>query len=183
MDKKILRQKIRNQRKVITAQDALIAGEFLLKQLIDLLNASHKIAIYHASAGEIDVQPIVEYCLSNGKEVYQAIAWKTVREMRFERIYDSQPQQMFVDADYELKQEIKCYNLDLVILPLIAIDNHGYRLGQGGGYYDTTFASSEERPILCGVGYEWQMQDSVPCDEWDKPLDYFASEQKLYKFK
>lgn len=182
MDKKILRQKIRNQRKDIPAQDALQAGQFLLRQLIELVNTNAKIAIYHACGGEIDLQPIIEYCLAMGKEVYQPIAWLNDRAMRFERIYSSCHQPMFVGEDYELKQEIKCYNLDLVILPLIAIDRQGYRLGQGGGYYDTTFANMHQRPVLCGVGYEWQMQDSVPRDEWDVPLDYFASEQRIYKF-
>ena len=62
------------------------------------------------------------------------------------------------------------------------MDKSGHRLGQGGGYYDSTFGKLTPRPIMCGVGYEWQLRDVIPSDEWDVPLDYFVSDQHIYKF-
>jgi 5,10-methenyltetrahydrofolate synthetase len=110
------------------------------------------------------------------------IATRGSKIMRFEQIFDAKPRDIFYPEDYELVSEVKWYNLDLVLLPLVAIDTKGYRLGQGGGYYDTTFAKRERLPFLCGIGYEQQLIAQVPCEEWDLCLDYFASESQLLKF-
>lgn len=182
MDKVSLRREVRIKRKEITVEETIIAGEQLLIQMRNLLEKYQKIAIYHACNGEISLEPLIKYALNNGKEIYQPIATKTSKILRFERMKSSAPTDIFVDEGYELYNEIKCYNLDLVIIPLLAIDKDGYRLGQGGGYYDSTLENVIHRPILCGVGYEWQMYDAVPYDSWDLPLDYFVSEQRLYKF-
>lgn len=182
MDKKKLRQIVRNRRKFITKEQSIVAGEYLLMHIKSLIDSATKISIYHACYGEISLSPVIDYALANGKEVYQPIATHQSKILSFERIYTSKEFPMFAPEDYELNQEIKCYNLDLIIMPLIAIDHIGHRLGQGGGYYDATLSNLSNRPVLCGVGYQWQMFENVPTDSWDVPLDYFVSEQKIYRF-
>jgi 5-formyltetrahydrofolate cyclo-ligase len=73
---------------------------------------------------------------------------------------------------------------DLVLVPLVAIDSHGTRLGRGKGHYDRTLLSlKKSRARLIGVG--WQLQrltETIPTDEWDIPLDAFASPDGLEVF-
>ncbi|MBN8737209.1 MAG: 5-formyltetrahydrofolate cyclo-ligase [Xanthomonadales bacterium] len=74
--------------------------------------------------------------------------------------------------------------MDVVLLPLLAFDRSGGRLGTGGGWYDTTFAFLHDatrpaRPLLVGVGYAFQEIESVPVEAWDVPLDYVATEEEL----
>ena len=66
---------------------------------------------------------------------------------------------------------------DLVLVPLIAIDGHGTRLGRGKGHYDRALVRLRKmRAKLIGVGWPLQrLGDTIPADAWDIPLDGFAS--------
>lgn len=74
--------------------------------------------------------------------------------------------------------------LDVVLVPLLAFDGRGNRLGTGGGFYDTTFAflrdqSRPARPLLVGIGYAFQQVESLGVESWDVTLDYVATEHEL----
>jgi len=78
--------------------------------------------------------------------------------------------------------------LDIVLMPLVAFDPSGNRLGMGGGYYDRTFAYLDaraiwKRPLLIGIAYEFQRVASLPSQTWDVPLDGVATEKQLYHFR
>jgi 5-formyltetrahydrofolate cyclo-ligase len=66
---------------------------------------------------------------------------------------------------------------DLILVPLIAIDSHGTRLGRGKGHYDRALSRLKRTGArLVGVG--WQLQrltETIPTDPWDVPLHGFAS--------
>jgi 5-formyltetrahydrofolate cyclo-ligase len=70
---------------------------------------------------------------------------------------------------------------NLVLVPLIAIDHRGTRLGRGKGHYDRALISLKKNGAgLIGVG--WPMQrvaDTIPADDWDVPLDAFASPEGI----
>ena len=66
---------------------------------------------------------------------------------------------------------------DLILVPLIAIDGRGTRLGRGKGHYDRALARLRRSGArLIGVGWPLQrLADTIPADDWDIPLDAFAS--------
>ncbi len=70
---------------------------------------------------------------------------------------------------------------DVVLAPLLAFDSDGYRLGQGGGYYDRTLAALRSRGALTaiGVGFAVQRTDRVPRDVNDARLDWILTEEML----
>lgn len=75
-------------------------------------------------------------------------------------------------------------HMDVVLLPLLAFDARGNRLGTGGGWYDSTFAFLREqprpaRPLLVGVAYAFQQVEALPAEGWDVPLDYIATDAAL----
>lgn len=67
---------------------------------------------------------------------------------------------------------------DLIIAPLIGFDRDGYRLGQGGGYYDRTLAALRAAgPLLViGLAYAGQEVERAPRDDHDQPLDAILTE-------
>ena len=72
--------------------------------------------------------------------------------------------------------------LDLVLLPLLAFDRRGYRLGMGGGYYDSALAcrkNAAARPRLFGVAYAHQEVEALPTDPWDVRLDGIITEKEI----
>lgn len=77
-------------------------------------------------------------------------------------------------------------DLDLLILPLVAFDTEGYRLGMGGGFYDRSLASISHRqhwqhPRLLGVGHAFQQLDRVPREPWDVPLSIICTDLACHR--
>ena len=73
---------------------------------------------------------------------------------------------------------------DLILVPLIAIDGRGTRLGRGKGHYDRALIHlKKSKARLVGIGWPLQrLADTIPADEWDVPLHAFASPDGIQKF-
>jgi 5-formyltetrahydrofolate cyclo-ligase len=74
---------------------------------------------------------------------------------------------------------------DLVLVPLIAVDGSGTRLGRGKGHYDRALIRLKKNGArLIGLGWAMQrLSETIPADEWDVPLDGFASPDGLELFR
>ena len=76
---------------------------------------------------------------------------------------------------------------EIMLVPLLAIDREGNRLGYGGGYFDRTFLrrrQSGQAPLVTvGIAYEAQIVSHVPNDERDIRLDWLITEQNVYRFE
>jgi 5-formyltetrahydrofolate cyclo-ligase len=86
-----------------------------------------------------------------------------------------------------LHETARSFSLDLVLVPLVAFDMEGNRIGMGKGYYDHTLAFLQRRshwrkPRLVGIAYELQMFDQIPRQPWDIPLDAVVTEKAFYNF-
>ena len=68
--------------------------------------------------------------------------------------------------------------LDLVIVPGIAFDRHGHRVGYGGGYYDEFLAGV--KAVKIGLAYSFQMVDEIPTRADDERVDIIVTDQKIY---
>ena len=73
---------------------------------------------------------------------------------------------------------------DVLIIPMLAFDRKGYRLGYGGGFYDRTLDKLRKRKkvIAIGVAYADQEIASVPVGQHDQPLNYVMTEREIVKF-
>ncbi|MEO7655441.1 MAG: 5-formyltetrahydrofolate cyclo-ligase [Sphingomicrobium sp.] len=74
---------------------------------------------------------------------------------------------------------------DLILVPLVAIDRRGTRLGRGKGHYDAALARLRKGGAkLVGLGWAMQLLDeAIPADDWDVPLDGFASPAGIHWFQ
>jgi len=73
-------------------------------------------------------------------------------------------------------QTARCVTPDVVLLPLVAADPAGYRLGYGGGYFDRTLAATVPRPLTIGVGFELAIVPDIHPEPHDIPLDLIVTE-------
>ena len=80
---------------------------------------------------------------------------------------------------------VRIGNLDVVLVPLVAFDRAGHRLGMGAGYYDRALAARRDRgrayrrPKLVGIAYACQEVDSIEPRAWDVALDAVVTEREL----
>ena len=73
---------------------------------------------------------------------------------------------------------------DALLIPLLAFDEHGNRLGYGGGFYDRTIASLKiDNPelITIGIAYDGQKIAHLPVDDYDQILDMIVTDRAIYK--
>jgi len=73
--------------------------------------------------------------------------------------------------------------IDLVVAPGLGFDSEGNRLGRGGAYYDRFFANKELKALRCGFAFTEQVVDSVPTTEYDEPVDFLVTDEKVMYFK
>lgn len=69
--------------------------------------------------------------------------------------------------------------LDAVLVPGLAFDHGGHRLGRGGGHYDRFLASVRPDCLRIGMCFAGQVLDAVPLDPWDQPVDVIMTERGL----
>lgn len=71
---------------------------------------------------------------------------------------------------------------DVLLVPMLAFDRRGYRLGYGGGFYDRSLEKLRalKKVVAVGVAYHAQMVDEVPLGPHDAPLDYVMTEQETF---
>lgn len=187
-----LRQQMRRARRALTAQQQKFAAQNLLgniSTLPEFIRADH-IAIYLPADGEIDPRPLLERCWAMGKKTYLPV----LHPIRHNRLW-------FAPYDASTPMTRNCYSieeprldkaprrpawaLDLVLLPLVAFDAQGGRMGMGGGYYDRTFAFSQRQkglrgPALIGLAHELQRVDQLPVESWDIPLAGILTDRQRY---
>ena len=75
---------------------------------------------------------------------------------------------------------------DIVLVPCLAFDKFGYRMGYGGGYYDRTFAKLKDLEhsfISVAIAYDDQRVEHVVHDKYDERIDYIITEKSIYKIK
>ena len=139
--------------------------------------AADRIAAYWPLGSELDTRLFLYAALERQKSVYLPVVrgesmwfsrWRGETPARDRSTGLTQPR---LSADRMLNRAF----LDLVLVPLVAFDRFGGRLGQGGGYYDRYFQLHREkrwrRPSLIGVAYDFQEVAQVPSDRWDVALD------------
>lgn len=67
----------------------------------------------------------------------------------------------------------------LLLVPGLAFDNRGYRVGYGGGYYDALLDHIGPEMIVMGLGFELQVVDHIPEDPHDLPVDWLCTEKRI----
>ena len=73
--------------------------------------------------------------------------------------------------------------IDLIVVPALAYDRRGNRLGKGGGFYDRFLALPSRRGVPCGLGFDEQLLDEVPTDDHDHPIDMVVTDKEVLRFK
>lgn len=73
-------------------------------------------------------------------------------------------------------------DIDLIIVPALAYDRGGARLGRGGGFYDRLLSEPGARAITCGLGFSEQLIDKLPADKHDQPVDILVTDTEVLRF-
>ena len=133
---------------------------------------------YHALGAELNPWPVLRRLEAAGARIVLPAAPEPHAPLMFRAFAPNQPLSPDAAKIPSPTEEAEALTPDLVIAPLIAFDRQGYRLGQGGGYYDRTLAAlrASGRLFVIGLAYAGQEVDQIPRDAHDQPLDAILTE-------
>jgi 5-formyltetrahydrofolate cyclo-ligase len=187
--RQLLRQSLRRRRNAVPDAARKATALRIARVLrAHILRPGLRIAIYSAFDGEIDVTPTALLAQRMQCRLFApVIIDKSQRQMEFVRVGMSSAMQSNTLGIHEPRDDvlrrIDPRRLDVILVPVIAFDAHGWRLGFGGGYYDRKLAFRQRcalrKPILIGVGYEFQRVAPVTASHWDVKLDFIVTERGL----
>lgn len=192
-----MRQSLRKQilaiRKSLDASFCRKAAERVTNKLINsnFYRQSYNIAIYLDIKNELPTKKLIEQIWQAKKNCYLPILAEDNKSLHFIKYNENsiliKNYLGILEPVFDDGSLIAPSNLDLVITPLVGFDIYGNRLGMGGGFYDRTFAfkkqSPNEKPLLIGIGYEFQKIEAIKNETWDVKLDYIITENSIYKTK
>lgn len=173
MDKQQLRKYIREKKRAMTPEEIQDRSRRLAELLAasEAYRAAKSIYGYLPYNQEVRTTPMLEQALRDGKRV--AVPKVYGEEMRFlwmedlslvEKGYAGIPEPI---ADGPIARD----ETALVLMPGLAFDPQGHRLGYGGGFYDKFLASEPGHPTIA-LCYEFQMLPSLDTEEHDIPVDW-----------
>ena len=79
------------------------------------------------------------------------------------------------------KRPVAENDIDVIIVPGLAFDRRGGRMGFGAGYYDRLLIKTNA--VKIGLCYDFQLMDSVPSEEHDVPMDYIITEKEIVEIR
>ena len=172
MDKKELRRQIREQKRAMTESEIVEKSEKLgaLFAASALYQNAKTIYGYLPYNQEVRTIPMLEQALRDGKVV--AVPKVIGDEMVFIRMDDlTQVEKGYAGIPEPIANGPAADDPHaLVLMPGLAFDPQGHRIGYGGGFYDRFLASEPEHPTLA-LCYDFQMLPHVETEEFDIPVD------------
>ena len=193
-NKNNLRKLIRQKRNQLDAHEqdlhAYDIARLITRQQSFL--SAKRIACYLAEDGEIDPSYIIEKAWQYKKAVFLPVLPPTGKSLFFAPYTIKTKLKInqfgIPEPDTDPAHWVRARELSLILLPLVAFDDKGNRLGMGGGYYDRSLAFIKHRkqwhnPKLIGLAHELQKVDALSREAWDIPLNMIATEKKFYSSK
>ncbi len=187
-----LRAQLRERRRALAPDARELAATQLATQLLDTraFRASHHVACYLPSDGEIDTLAVIQHIRRLGKQCYLPV----LSRLSHDRLWfaPAAPGVALVVNRFGIPEPavptrmlVRAQALDLLLLPLVGFDTHGHRLGRGGGFYDRSLEFLRHRrcwrkPHVIGLAYDFQKVAALPRDAWDIPLNAIATDQAVY---
>jgi 5-formyltetrahydrofolate cyclo-ligase len=187
-EKARLRKQMRAARRQLGPQAQAQASNALLSHALatSLFASGHRVAAYWAAGGELSLKPLLALLLARGVFVYLP---RVVGdgEMHFFRFHGENflalSQHGIFSPIVDAAGPITAHDIDVMLLPLLAFDPRGARLGQGGGYYDRYLQGiSANKPLRVGVGFHFQALAQVPHATLDERLHAAITDQGVFRF-
>lgn len=180
MSKNAIRKRILSQRDALSPLEIAslsqqIAAEFLSSAVYA---AASTLALYCSIRSEVVTSGIFAAAVEAGKCVLYPRTVGTTLEFVAVETLESLVASRFGICEPTSGEKLPLSKIDLLVLPGVAFDKQGIRLGYGLGCYDRALAA-EGRPTLVGLAYDFQVVASLPREKHDIPVDIVVTERKI----
>jgi 5-formyltetrahydrofolate cyclo-ligase len=192
LDRNAIRRLVRERRRALSnhERDHLSARLSARITRSPLFHNSRTLALYLPNDGEVDLTAVAQAAWSMGKRCFLPVLSPLYHNRLWFAPYTAESTlelNRFGIPEPALNWRAMrpVWTLDLLLMPLVAFDPQGNRLGMGGGFYDRTLAylarrSQWRKPHLVGTAFEFQRFPTLPNEPWDVPLEGVITEAAIY---
>jgi 5-formyltetrahydrofolate cyclo-ligase len=180
-----IREFISGKRKMLRFEWVMQQSEIAAKKMIALpeFRKAKTVCCYVALPGEVMTQEIIEKCWDGNKKVcVPAFREETKRyELAgFER------NARLAEGLYGVPEPAEagwtaCEKVDFIVVPGLAFDASGGRVGHGGGHYDKILQRLRKQAFRAGLAFDFQVLGRVPMETWDVGVDAVITEKRVIR--
>jgi 5-formyltetrahydrofolate cyclo-ligase len=175
-----LRQQIREALGKISLAVRTVESHDLCRRLEPQVHSAHTILFYAPLPDELDVWPLLEKLLKT-PTICALPAFDEATQFYSARRIKNLETDIFtgkfgVSEPLMELEEIPLNKFDLILVPGVAFDLSGNRLGRGKGFYDRILA--EASGIKCGIGYDFQLLETIPTENHDAKVDFIFTPER-----
>lgn len=169
-----LRRQIRARLKNIPPAVRAVESIGLCERLKAQMQSAHTILFFASLTDELDIWPVLELSLALGNDC--ALPFFEAGKNAYGARVLGKLATDIVIGQFGVREpaphcaEISLNQFDLVLVPGLAFDLHGNRLGRGRGFYDRLLGQASG--VKCGVGYDFQLLENVPVEPHDAKVDF-----------
>jgi len=183
MGKESIRKEMIKKRESMSAEEVDSLSNAICSKLasIPAVRDANSVGIYLSFRNEVCVESLFENFSDEGKRIFAPIVEGD--SIRFARL----PSLNDVDVGFRGVKEPRSKNytgensIDVFLVPGVAFDKDGFRLGWGRGYYDS-FLSNKKEVAKIGIAYDFQIVENCEAEMHDVRMDFVVTERRLLSF-
>ena len=183
LNKKTLRKEMKSIRNQLSMDKKLNSDNNIFNRLINsnFYKNSSEIFIFVSFGSEVDTIKFINHALNEDKNIYvpKVIDKNLMIAVKLHTMKDLKEGYYGVLEPQKIDETLNPNDLDLVILPGLAFDRCGNRLGYGGGFYDRFLDKIDKSTTLLAVSYNFQILDSIPHNENDIKVEFILTDEEL----
>lgn len=179
--KQCLRSEAKTRRAELSLPVAADFSRIIAEYTLRFLDPEQPVLAYVAKPPEVDTHPIISALLERGTSVAVPIIERETCTLRISYI---KTLEVLVESTFHVPEpignEIPADPKDIptILVPMVAFDKTGARLGYGAGYYDR-FLCTNTHMRKIGIAFSCQETDGIPCDPFDIRMDYIITEKGI----
>jgi len=181
MEKVIIRKQFLDCRKQLDALTYSRSSQQIQQQLIDseCFVRAKSLALYSPINNEVATEQLFAAARGLDKKIYYPRVVGDELDFFEVRASNELMRGAFGVAEPVSGEKISVADLDLIVVPGVAFDLRGYRLGYGRGFYDRQLVGKPTGTISVGLCFKIQLCDLLPTETHDQALDFIATETKF----
>jgi len=185
-----IRKHVRNLRREISDEQQQLAAVQAADHALNFapIQQAQHIALFLSVDGEINTRPLIAKLWQRKQQVYLPVLHPfSAGQLLFLR-YDEKTELKInrlriPEPPLDIRNLLPLSELDVLIVPLVAFDAGGQRLGMGGGFYDRTLQNWQQHGFMpIGLAHDCQQVDTLPVEQWDIPLPALITPSKIWQW-